>query len=249
MESARTSRPAGNLADHLKWIKFSGASWTKDNQGFFYSRYDEPLPGTALKEANYYQKLYYHRLGTPQSEDRLVYHRPDQKEWSFAGQVTDDGRYLVISIAQGTDPKNRVYYQDLTQPNSPVTELLNQYDAAYDFIDNDGSTFLVSHRPQRAAETADRHRCHPTGPQSLAGINTPNERHLVERSHPESAIPGSLPPRRPQPGADLDTTGRWVRDLALPGLGTGSGFAGQRSEVETFYAFTSYTVSRHDLSI
>jgi prolyl oligopeptidase len=102
--------------DHLKWVKFSGAAWTHDHQGFFYSRYDEPDETTKLEAVNYYQKLYYHRLGTPQSEDVLVYERPDQKEWGFSGEVTDDGRYLVISVWRGTDPNNLVFYKDLSEP-------------------------------------------------------------------------------------------------------------------------------------
>ena len=93
-------RPA-TCDDHLQWIKFSGASWTKDGKGFYYSRFPEPKPGEDLKGANYYQKLYYHKLGTPQSDDVLVYERPDQKEWQFHGNVTDDGQYLIITVSQG----------------------------------------------------------------------------------------------------------------------------------------------------
>ena len=76
-------------------MKFSGASWTKDGKGFFYSRYDEPK-GTALRDANYFQKLYYHQIGTAQAEDKLIYERPDNKELGFSGVVTDDGHYLII---------------------------------------------------------------------------------------------------------------------------------------------------------
>src|SRR5579863_7368761 len=108
-----------DLPDLLKWVKFSGASWTKDGKGFFYSRYDEPK-GTALRDANYFQKLYYHKIGTAQAEDKLIYERPDNKEMGFGGTVTDDGHYLIITVWQGTAPKNRLYYKDLTKPDSPV---------------------------------------------------------------------------------------------------------------------------------
>ncbi len=107
-----------DLPDHLRWIKFSGASWTLDGQGFFYSRYDEPAPGSEYESANYFQKLYYHRLGTPQSEDLLVYHRPDQKEWGFAGGVTEDGDYLIISVWRARIPKPHLL-QRLRDPSSP----------------------------------------------------------------------------------------------------------------------------------
>ncbi|MGC8991829.1 MAG: S9 family peptidase, partial [Verrucomicrobiia bacterium] len=103
-----------DLEDRVRWVKFSGASWTKDGRGFFYSRYDEPSETEKLTKVNYYQKLYYHRVGTPQSEDKLIYHRPDQKEWGFHGSVTDDGRYSIITVTQGTDRKTRVFYLDLT---------------------------------------------------------------------------------------------------------------------------------------
>jgi prolyl oligopeptidase len=96
-----------DLPDLIKWVKFSGASWTKDNKGFYYSRYDEPKSDTALRDANYFHKLYYHRLGSPQSEDKLIYDRPDNKELGFGGNVTDDGHYLIITVWQGTSPKNR----------------------------------------------------------------------------------------------------------------------------------------------
>ena len=99
--------------DHLRWIKFSTASWTKDGQGFYYGRFPEPKAGENLKGANYHQKLYYHRLGTPQTADTLVYERPDHKEWQFHGTVTDDGQYLIITVSKGTDDKYRILYQDL----------------------------------------------------------------------------------------------------------------------------------------
>ncbi len=132
-----------DLPDLIKWVKFSGVSWTKDNKGFFYSHYDEPKAGTSLVDANYFQKLYYHALGTPQSDDKLIYERPDNKELGFGGNVTDDGHYLVIFVWQGTSPKNRIYYKDLTQPDSPIVKLLDDADASYSFLDNDGSVFWI----------------------------------------------------------------------------------------------------------
>src|SRR4029077_15256543 len=101
----------------------------------------EPMAGEQLEQANYFQKLYYHRLGDAQSADRLVYERPDHKEWGFQGTVTDDGRYLVIKVWRGREIENAVFYQDLTEPGSPVVELLSDFDASYDFVGNDGSLF------------------------------------------------------------------------------------------------------------
>src|SRR5206468_5843994 len=123
--------------DSLKWIKFSAASWKKDGTGFFYSRFDEPAGGK-FESTNYFQKLFFHKLGTPQSDDKLVYKRDDQKEWEFGGNVSEDGRYLLISISQGTERKNRLYWQDLTQPDAKIVEMLNDFDAQYRFVGNDG---------------------------------------------------------------------------------------------------------------
>ena len=104
-----------DLPDHLKWSKFSGASWTKDDKGFFYSRYDAPNEKTQLEDANYFHKLYYHVVGEEQAKDTLVYERPDQKEWLFGGNVTFDGKYLIIDVSQGTERKNRVFYRSLDE--------------------------------------------------------------------------------------------------------------------------------------
>src|SRR5579859_19994 len=130
-----------DLPDEIHWVKFSGASWSGDNRGFYYSRYDEPAPGQALTSVNYFHKLYFHRLGAPQSGDTLIYQRPDHKDWGFGGEVTDDGRYLIIHVSQGTDTRNRIFYRDLKNQDSPVVELLNDFDAAYQFIDNVGAVF------------------------------------------------------------------------------------------------------------
>src|ERR1051326_3028742 len=130
-----------DLPDHINWVKSSSAAWTKDGLGFFYSRYDEPDAAHPFQSVNYFHKLYYHRLGTSQSADPLVYERPDQKEWGFSGQVTDDGRYLIISVWKGTETRNRVFYRDLQTVGAPVVELLNDFDAYYTFIDNAGPLF------------------------------------------------------------------------------------------------------------
>jgi prolyl oligopeptidase len=136
----RDVETAKDLSDHLKWVKFSGVSWTRDGKGFFYSRYDEPKSDT-LKATNYFQKVYFHKLGTPQSEDVLVYERPDQKDWLFIGSVTEDGNYLIVTVYQGTDVKSRVYYKDLKSKDAPVVKLLDDFDAAYNFLGNEGPRF------------------------------------------------------------------------------------------------------------
>lgn len=231
-----------DLEDHIKWVKFSGASWTKDGRGFFYSRYDEPGEQEKLTRINYYQKLYYHRLNTPQAQDRLVYERPDQKEWGFHGAVTDDGKYLIIAVTQGTDRKNRVFYKDLADESNRVVELLNDFDAAYNFIDNDGPIFwfhtdLNAPRGRviaidiRRPERANWQELIPQAPETIESVSVVANRFIVTY----------LKDARTQV-KQFHVDGLLEREMEMPGLGTATGFSGKRTDTETFYAFTSFTV-------
>jgi len=144
----RDVRTARDLPDTVKWVKFSGISWTHDNKGFFYSRYDEPTSGNKLTNTNRNHKLYYHRVGQPQSRDQLVYDRPDQPDWLFSGTVTDDGQYLIITVSQGTDVRTRLYFIDLDNPgkpeiDNPVVRLIDKTEAEYDFVGNRATMFYV----------------------------------------------------------------------------------------------------------
>jgi prolyl oligopeptidase len=247
----RDVRNGQDLTDHVKWVKFSSASWRKEGQGFFYSRYDEPTEQAKLTKANYFHKLYYHRLGTPQSEDKLIYHRPDHKDWNFYGGVTDDGRYLIITASQGTDPKNRVLYQDLQQPDSPVIELLMDFDADYSFIDNDGPVFWFKtdlnaprHRliaiDIRKPERANWKEIIPEAQETLTGVGAVNNQFIcvyLKDAHSQVKV--------------FELDGSFVREISLPGIGSAGGFGGKRTDTETFYSFTSYTspgtIFRYDL--
>jgi prolyl oligopeptidase len=138
-----------DMSDAIKWVKFSGISWTKDNKGFFYQAYDAPTGGNTLTNVNRNQKIYYHRVGKPQSSDELIYDRKDQPDWLFGAQVSDDGKFLIIPVYQGTDNRNRLYYIFLgdnpkkPQLNNPVVKLIDRLDAEYDFIGNIGDAFLI----------------------------------------------------------------------------------------------------------
>jgi len=228
--------------DRLQWVKFSGASWSHDHQGFFYSRYDEPDETTKLEAVNYYQKLYYHRLGNPQGDDVLVYDRPDQKEWGFDGGVTEDGRYLIISVWKGTDPNNLVFYKDLRAPDSPVVELITEFEASYSFVDNEGSLFwfrtdleapkgrLIAidiAQPERGAWQ----EIIPESDDTLEGVGLLNHQFVADYlkdAYTTIRI--------------FSLTGELVREVALPGIGSAGGFDGKRGDTETFYSFTSFTV-------
>jgi prolyl oligopeptidase len=238
-----------DLPDLVKWVKFAGASWSKDNKGFYYSRYDEPT-GATMRDTNYFQKLYYHRLGTAQSEDKLIYDRPDNKEMMFGGSVTDDGHYLIITVSQGTSPNTRVYYKDLTQPDSQVVKLLDDFDARYDVIDNDGPVFWIQtdlEAPRgrilaidtRHPERANWKTLVPQSADKLQFASVVNNSFLL----------GYLKDARTVVRVH-DLKGIFLRDVDLPGIGTVGGFYGKRKDTEAFFSFTSFispsTVYRYD---
>jgi len=239
-----------DLDDQIKWVKFSGASWMKDGSGFFYSRYDEPK-GNELSSVNYFQKLFFHKVGTPQAEDVLIYERPDKKEWGFGGSVTEDGRFLIISNWEGTERKNRILYKDLSQPDGKVVELLMEFDAQYDFIGNDGTTFyfytdLNAPRGRLIAidvthpARSEWKELIPQAAETLRSVGYVGGRFIAEYlkdAHSQVKV--------------FDTKGQFVREVEFPGLGSAGGFGGKPDDPETFYSFTSFstpaTIYRYDV--
>lgn len=230
-----------DLSEQLQWIKFSGAAWTPDHQGFFYGRYDEPDENNKLEGVNYYQKLFYHRLGTPQSADLLIYERPDQKEWGFQSVVSEDGDYLLIHVWLGTDARNLLFYKDLKSPEAPVTELISTFEASYSFIGNQKSLFWVK---------TDLNA--PRGRVIAIDLNHPDQEHW-QTIIPESTdtlegigilnhqfVATYLKDARSQVKC-FALDGQELEEISLPGIGSVSGFYGKTTDTETFYSFTSFT--------
>jgi len=253
----RDVKSGTDRADHLLWSKFSRAEWTKDSQGFFYCRYDEPSPGQALAQLNYFQKLYYHRVGTPQSSDVLVYERRDQKDWEFDPIVTEDGKYLVMEVSIGTDPKTMVFYRKLRKGQhngmaAKMTELLPLFDAKYVFLGNAGPIFwfrtdLEAPRGKIVAiDTRKPGREHwktvvAQAPEALRTVSVVGDRFVavyLEHAHSHVKV--------------FRLDGSLERELELPGIGTVQGFPGKQSDRETFYAFESFTrpstIYRYDVA-
>ncbi len=238
-----------DLSDDVQWVKFSAGSWKKDGSGFFYSRYDAPASADQLKQANYFHKLYFHKLGAKQSEDVLVYERKDHKDWNFSGQVTEDGRFLIITISQGTDPKNRIFYKDLEKPDAAVVELLNKQDASYDFIGCDGNVFwfktnLAAPRERIVAiditKPEEIKTLVPEAADKLEDVSLVGDRFIasyLKDAHSAVRL--------------FELTGKDAGEIKLPGLGTAAGFRGKRKDTETFYSYVSYTepstVYRYDM--
>ncbi len=237
----RSVETGEDLSDHLKWVKFSGAAWSHDHQGFFYSRYDEPSADSQFEAVNYYQKLYYHRLGTPQADDVLIYDRPDEKEWGFSGSVTDDGRLLIISVWRGTEPKNLLFYKDLTVADSPVVELIRDFEAEFNVVEAEGDRLWVQtdlDAPRGrliAIDLTQPDRDHwqeviPQAAETLQSITVLN--HQFVATYLKDA-------RSQVQRFALDGTP--LGELTLPGIGSVGGFSSKRQDTETFYSFTGYT--------
>jgi prolyl oligopeptidase len=245
---------ARDLPDHLSWIKFSGASWTHDGRGFFYGRY--PRPETdSLRAVNRHRKVYYHRLGTPQSEDVLIYERPDEPEWGIGAFVTDDGRYVIVSMSHGTDERERVHYIDLLdartpQLGNPVVPLLDDYDASYEFVGNDGPVFYFLtdlEAPRQRVLAIDireprRERWREAIPQTkdkLESVRIIHDAFVAEYLHDAHSRLRIFA-----------KDGGPIRDLELPTLGSVGEITGEPEDAEMFFTFTSYlyptTVFRYD---
>jgi prolyl oligopeptidase len=237
--------------DVLKWIKFSGASWTPDNAGFFYGRFPEPKEGDDLKEANYYQKVYYHRLGTPQSDDRLVWQDSEHRDWRADATVTDDGEFLILTLGKGTDDKYRILYRPLKDEDAEPKHLVGEFDADYTFLDNEGPVFWFRTNKDaprgRVIAIDTRHpepehwkELIPEAAETLQGVDVVGDRFLAVY----------LKDARTQVKV-FELDGTFVREVEFPGLGTATGFDGKRKDKETFYSFTSFTtpttVYRYDV--
>lgn len=239
------------LDDELKWVKFSAASWTRDGKGFFYSRYDEPKPGATFQSLNLNQKLYYHRVGTPQADDVLVYRRPDHPDWSIRGEVTEDGRYLVITMRVGTDARHRVVYKDLAEPYGIPVDLVENFDHEYSLVGNDGP--ILFFKTDRQA---------PRGRLVAIDLRKPDAKQWKEII-PQSAenlrhvnlvgnlfVADYLRDAKTQVKV-YEMDGKFVREVKFPGIGSAAGFGGRQTDTETFYSFSSFatppSIYRYDL--
>jgi prolyl oligopeptidase len=234
-----------DLADRLSWIKFSAVAWAVDGSGFYYSRYDEPSDVSA---ASVFHKLYFHKLGTAQSEDTLVYHEPDEsrKDWRFNGYTTEDGHYLIIVVYSTVGGKNRIYYQDLA--TGEIVKLLDGGNARWSFVANQGPIFWFGtdlKAPRNRLVAIDVSKSSPNNlhmkevigevkdPRvSLRGVHAVGKRFFA--MYQQDACTRI---------EQFDLAGRHLGQVQLPGrLGAAGGFDGKLDEMVTYYSFQSYTV-------
>ena len=227
-----------DLDEELRFIKFSGASWTLDSSGFYYSRYAEGSDGKGDDSVGI--SIYYHTIAEPQSQDRMVFSIPDDPRKEPYCRVTEDGQYLIILVQEGFDA-NAIYYKNISEPESEVIRLLDEWDALYSFVGNDDSTFFFM-------TTNDAPQWHIVGV-DIANPDISQWHEIISETNEAiedaSYIGGHfiiqyLSDAKSQVKV-FDRNGAFVRDVDLPGIGSAYGFRGYADNSETFYAFTGFT--------
>jgi prolyl oligopeptidase len=246
---------ARDLPDEVEHIKYYRPAFTRDGTGLYYSRFPAPPPGKELVETDHDCKVYFHRIGTPAAQDTVVYERPDHPTWQFELDLTRDGRYLVITTGDGQVGDRGVElisYLDLQRPGGKPIALIEQYDAAYKFLGNDGATFYfvttLGAANKRIIAIDTRHpvrdRWQPIvaeGPNAIQSASLVGHQLIVvSLQDAHHAV------------AAYDLRGKKLRDVALPGIGSAPGFGGGPDDRDTFYSFAGFTVPgavyRYDLA-
>lgn len=231
-----------DLSDLVEWNKFSGIAWAGDSSGFYYGRYQQPDGEDRLKAVNEHQRVYFHRIGTPQSADTLIYERDDRPKWGFELETSDDGHYLLLSVSEGTDERNRFFYLDLTSPGAKVQELISDLEASYAYLGNKGTRFWFTTNLD-----APRYRIisidlkHP-GKDQWQTVVAQSDATLVRASLVGNQFIAQYLRDARSEVKRYAMSGALLGEVTLPGLGAAAGFAGKRSQMETFYSYTSFTV-------
>ena len=224
------------LEPTLEDIKFSGVSW-KGNDGFYYSSYDKP-DGSELSAKTDQHKLYYHKVGTRQKDDKVIFGL-DQKRRYVGGYVTEDNHYLVITASTSTYG-NELYIQDLTKPNSPIVTIVDNFNSDNSIIDNQGSTLFIAtdlNAPNTRVVTVDVSNPKPENWKDLI----PETENVLNVSTGSGFLFANYMIDAVSAIKQYDYSGKLVRNIQLPGIGTAGGFGGKKTEKVLYYSFTNYT--------
>ncbi len=240
-----------DFAETIRWCKFTGIAWRHDNSGFYYNRY--PEPGSVPPEDQYcFNRVYWHQLGTPQQNDQLIFERPDAKELGFSPMITEDGKYLVLYVWHGTEPQNRIYYREVDS-NTSFVRLLDEADANYQPIGNDGTIFYFRtdiNAPRGRIIAIDlqnpaRENWREILPQQsdvISSVTMVNRQFVVELLHDAHDLLRIYQPK-----------GEFVQEIVLPTLGSLAGLSGRLKDTEMFIGFTSFlyptTIFRYDFTL
>ncbi len=235
--------------DVLKWIKFSGAAWFEN--GFYYGRYAEPVEGSELSSQNENKQIYYHLLGTNQSEDKLIYQEKDHPRRGIYAATSDDERFLIIYVYEGATSDNAMKVKDLTQPESDFISIIPGFDHSYDFVDNIGSNLLVltnDGAPRKKLISID-----------VGNPDRKNWKEIIPQQEEVltnvSFVGGKLFATFLKDASSkvyiYDLEGNWLGEVKLPGIGTTEGVSGRKEDKQGFYVFTSFTypstIYRYDI--
>lgn len=235
----REVETGADLPDEIAWSKFSGAAWLPDNTGFIYGRFPVPEEGMTYADANYNQQLFLHRVGTSQSNDTLIYERPDQPKWGFHAVVTDDGAYVVVHVSEGSDRRNRVFYKKAD--DADFTELIGDLEAGYEFLGNTGTEFYFFSdldAPKGKILAIDVLYPEREAWRTLVPEGDDTLEHVV-MVHDEFVAVYLHDAYHQLRRYTLD--GSYAGELPLPGLGAISALNGRREDDVCFYAFSSFT--------
>ncbi|MCX7743554.1 MAG: prolyl oligopeptidase family serine peptidase [Flavobacteriales bacterium] len=236
--------------DVIKWVKFSGIAWYKD--GFFYSKFPEPKKGDELKSTNQFQQVYYHKMGTSQTQDQLIY---EDKQNPFNGHyagVTEDERYLILSISKGTYG-NKIKVKDLNKGmNAPFITIVDDFDNESAIVDNEGELLymytnigagkyrLVEINPKSAHKRDTWKEIIPESENVLTGVNHLGGKWIATYLKDASSLVKIF-----------DSSGKFLHDVPLPTMGTVSSFSGKKTENTAYYSFTSFayppTIFEYDI--
>lgn len=227
-----------DFPETLKWCKFSNIAWSKDHSGFFYNRYPNAkavLPGD---ESNY-NKVYWHGIGSPQEADELIYEDLDEKELSFVPEISDDNRYLILKVYNGTEPKSRIYYRSLESAD-PFIPLLNDGEDYYSFLGNEDDRFYIYTNNDASKgriisvdlnhpEKEKWQEIIPENDDTISVIKVINNKFVIvsmHNAHDQLKI--------------YDSKGSLLKELSLPEFITITGLEGKKDDSEMFISYTSY---------
>ncbi|MDR6847549.1 prolyl oligopeptidase [Sphingomonas sp. BE270] len=243
----------GAVSDTIEWVKFSGLAWAKDGSGFYYSRFAAPAAGAKFQALNENQQIYFHKLGTAQAADPLIYATPESPKLGHTAQVTDDGKWLVITTHEGTDNRYQITVIDLTAPTPVPRTIFKGLDYEWSLAGNVGGNFywvtnknaprgriVATNLYARSAEVPEQELV-AQGKDVLAGASLVGGKLLVSYlADVKSEI------RR------YTLEGKPDGVVPLPGIGAAGGFGGEEGDPETFFAFTSFatptTIYRYDVT-
>jgi prolyl oligopeptidase len=223
------------IEDTIVDVKFSGVSW-KGNEGFYYSSYDKPK-GSELSAKTDQHKLYYHQLGTSQKEDKVIFGN-EQKRRYVGGYVTEDDNYLIISAANSTYG-NELYIKDLSNPNNPIITIVNNFESDNSIIENQGTKLFIDtdwKAPNKRIVTADFGNPTPENWKDFI----PETENVLSPTTGGGYFFANYMKDAVSVIKQYDYNGKFIREIALPGLGTASGFGAKKKEKTLYYSFTNY---------